>query len=87
MREEDRAGIRWSEPIPFRVEVLRSGINRFYDEGSRKWTFRDLKAVYLKLEEVLPYLKEWEKKGYIKIWNNEDCLFEVLNFIEEPIEK
>jgi len=63
-------------------KMLENGINRFYSEGSLVWSKDDIIKHELTVEEVIPWLREWEKKGYIKINGKDDNFFEVLKEID-----
>ena len=62
--------------------MFQNRINRFYDEGSPGWSKDDIMKHGLTIEEVLPWLKEWEEKGYIRIIGEDDRFFEVIKGID-----
>jgi len=61
--------------------MLAARINRFYAECSPVWSKDDIIKHDLTIEQVTPWLKEWEKRGYIRFNGKDDNFFEVLKEI------
>lgn len=64
-----------------KVEILRMRINRFFDDFSGKWTREDIVKHNLRIEEIMPALREWQKRGFINILDSPQCFFETLKSI------
>jgi len=64
-------------------KMLKGRIHRFYSEGYIVWKKEDILKHELTIEESLPWIKEWEQKGYIKFIGEDDKYFKVLKEIDE----
>ncbi|MCX5781293.1 MAG: hypothetical protein NT145_01105 [Elusimicrobia bacterium] len=63
------------------IEVLKTGLNRSLTEGKGIWKAEYIEKLDLNFDDILPILKEWEKKGHIKI-NLKLKQIQVINLIE-----
>jgi hypothetical protein len=82
--------------FPERLEILKAGINRFFNDGLYQWDAKAAQGVLMAMwpEEIDPRdpiviekLKEWERLGVIKFVGTDECFFRVLKkFEREPDE-
>lgn len=65
------------------IGVLKEKITHSYAQGHRCWRAGDVLTALGHVanvhdDEFMDILKDWENRGYIRIVDTHDCLFEVL---------
>ena len=73
--------------IQFRLEVLKSRINRFFSDGVRQWTRADLegdlkgnaqKTLTLRRDLIINAFQKWQSDGFVRVIGRNDCYLEIL---------
>ena len=71
------------ESLDEKINVLRSAINRYFDDFSGEWNRETIERHEITVEELMSTLKRWDQLGYIQIVDTPDCFFKTLKSIPE----
>lgn len=64
------------------TQILKAGINRFFDEGFYRWSREAVDNVVSPATaddpKIVEVLREWSRLGHIRFEGSDDCYFDVL---------